>query len=158
MQNEDYSKLMNYALRLLSKRSYTVQGLTEKLEKRALKLKIKIELEQIINQILERLKQLNYLDDLNFCGRFLEERCRLRPRGRYLISQELRKKGISKEMLDEFWESEAGQAFDELPLALQLAKSRRQPLTRDKLYRYLASRGFSMETIRAVLDKTLNPY
>ena len=164
MTSQEYSKLMNYALRLLSKRSYTKQGLTEKLEKRA--HKTKIQNKGVIIEILERLTELKYINDLDFCERFFEERCRLRPRGKYLLSQELRKKGIPKETLEEFWGSERGRAFDENPLAQKLVVARLSRLDaelstyekREKLYRFLASRGFSVGTIRDVLDKTLNPY
>ncbi len=157
-----YSKLMDYALWLLSRRSYPEKALTDKLIARAPKLGKDVsesDQQKVIQLILERLKDLAYLDDLRYCERFVEERSKLKPRGRYGLRQELLRKGISKKTLDLFWESEAGQEFDELPLARRLLKKRApRAKNREQLYRFLASRGFSVSVIREALDKNPPPY
>ena len=163
-----YEKLMHYALGLLSKRAYTVQGLHDKLITHSKKFKeyLEEEREKVALEILERLKNLNYLNDLNFTERFIAERTRLKPRGRYGLTQELLKKGVAKTTLEEFWASEEGESFDELPLALELADKQiprlKKELTnhqkRQKIYQFLASRGFSVKTTRAVIDKRLTQY
>tara|TARA_B100000315_G_C14522925_1_gene562445 strand:+ start:332 stop:829 length:498 start_codon:yes stop_codon:yes gene_type:complete len=165
MEDAIYQKLMDYALRLLGRRSYTVHDISKKLLTRATKLK-NDEPEATIEAVIQRLIELKYLDDLRFCKYWVEERSRLRPRGRFLLTQELRRKGIPKELLEEFWEKGFESSFDEVPLALQLIekrlprlkKSKNEWETKQKLYGFLASRGFSVGAIKEALDKALKPY
>lgn len=163
-----YNKLMDYALWLLAKRAYTAYALQEKLVLRAEKFTkfSPEETNSTVNQVLTRLKELSYIDDLRFCARFVEERSRFRPRGRYGLTQELLKKGILKRTIDEFWESEEGKVFDETTLAKKLLEKRGLNTNLDfndyenkqKIYRFLAAKGFSVGTIRNVLDRTVPPY
>jgi regulatory protein len=157
---ELYEKLMHYSLGLLGRRAYTVKGLQDKLKIRVNRFSEAAEYhDQAILKVTERLSELKYLDDLSFAERFIAERTRLKPRGRYGLNQELRKKGISRDVLDKFWDSPAGQEFDELPLASELLEKRSSRLkTRQKMYQFLASRGFSVSTVRSVLDKKQIPY
>lgn len=164
MDEELYSKLMDAALQLLSRRTYTVHQISERLMARLKKWR-KSDQTDVIDKVIERLIELKYLDDQRFCEQWVEERSRLRPRGKYLLSQELRRKGIEKELLEGFWESEKGTTFDELPLALELIERKLPRLKKyenwelkQRLYRFLASRGFSLNVIREALDKALKPY
>src|SRR3989304_6331684 len=45
-------------------------------------------------EIISRLKRLNYLDDEAFAKQFIESRSRTRPRSRGLLELELKRKGI----------------------------------------------------------------
>lgn len=168
--------LTEYALRLLSRRSYTTYEMEKKLRQRLKRLfnpgegiKTGVEGTELgqdpVPSILSRLQELGYLNDLQFCERWVEERCRLRPRGRYLLTQELRKKGIPKEILEAYWENreQSNNTLDEAPLASRLIEKRKPLLekryepyqVKQKLSFYLASRGFSPETIHRVLDKII---
>lgn len=160
-----YNKLMDYGLWLLAKRAYTVYALEQKLIIRAQKLAGPSSEETnlpIISRIIERFKELSYIDDLRFCTRFVEERSRLRPRGRYGLTQELLKKGVFKKTIDEFWESEQGRIFDEIVLAKRLLEKRGSNADvnfndyskKQKIYRFLASKGFSVHTIHNILRST----
>jgi len=156
--------LTEYALRLLSRRSYTMHEMRKKLQQRLKRFSNLGEGEKLAS-ILSRLQELGYLNDSQFCERWVEERCRLRPRGRYLLTQELRKKGIPKEILNSYWENreQSNNILDELPLASRLIEKKRSLLEKryepyqikQKLSFYLASRGFSPGTIHRALDKVL---
>lgn len=176
--NPKYAILLTeYSLRLLSRRSYTMHEMRKKLQQRFKRLfnpgeGIKPGVEEgaemqgrdPVPSILSRLQELGYLNDLQFCERWVEERCRLRPRGKYALTQELRRKGISKEILNSYWENreKSNNMLDELPLASRLIEKRRALLEKryepyqikQKLSFYLASRGFSPETIRQALKPT----
>ena len=68
-----YEKLMHYSLGLLSKRAYTVQGIEDKLIIKARKFRDSSEEDagEIIAKVIVRLKELSYLDDLNYAKRFV---------------------------------------------------------------------------------------
>jgi regulatory protein len=166
--SEDASSLKDYALGLLSQRSYTCAGIREKLEGRARKRRLSVE---SIPEIIERLVELRLLDDLKYCRMWVEERSRMRPRGKFMLDQELRKKGIPKDLLEQFW-TDYGE-IDEVALALRIYEKKRERVTgeprkvREKLYRHLASKGFNHRVIQEViassakdspLDKAQIPY
>lgn len=150
--SEDAASLKDYALGLLSQRSYTCAGIREKLEKRARKLRLSTE---VIPEIIERLVELRLLDDLKYCRMWVEERSRMRPRGKFMLNQELRKKGISKDLLDQFWTNYGD--IDEVALATRIYEKKRARVAgepckvREKLYRHLASKGFNHSVIQEVL-------
>lgn len=176
---------MDVALRLLTRRAYPVAKLREKLMERnggkgrprRGKYVAHSDAPDVdgfsvaVERILQRLQDLRYLDDLRYCERWVEERSRLKPRGKHLLTQELRHKGISKEVIEQLWEGEIGRNFDEdaVELAEQVAQKKYRQLEgkldgkngekyqgrelKNRLFRHLASRGFSYETIGKVVER-----
>jgi regulatory protein len=53
-----------------------------------------------LTRILERLKELNYLNDTSFAKFWVENRMAFSPRGRNLLKQELLQKRVSREIID----------------------------------------------------------
>jgi regulatory protein len=108
----------------------------------------------IIDQVIERFRELGYLDDADFARRWIQTREQLAPRGTRLLKQELRQKGIDADLADE---ALADADLDELETATRIAE-RRLPkmngLDRDtqrrRLAGYLERRGFSHEIIRQI--------
>lgn len=170
---------MDVALRLLTRRAYPVAKLREKLMERnggkgrprRGKYVAHSDAPDVdgfsvaVERILQRLQDLRYLDDLRYCERWVEERSRLKPRGKRLLTQELRHKGITKEVIEQFWEGEMGRNFgeDEVELAEREAQKKHGLLERkhegrelkNRLFRHLMSRGFSYETIGKVVGRLL---
>jgi SOS response regulatory protein OraA/RecX len=166
--------LMEYALRLLGRRAYTVHQLEDKLRKRARVNESTEEStkasydgapmsnpsEGMVVAVLEQLNAWGYLDDLRYCKAWVEERCRLKPRGKYALDQELRLKGVPDSTRKLFWATEYGEAFDERQLVekmLQqklprLQRSRKESSVRQSCYRLLVARGFSHDVVRTVID------
>lgn len=106
-----------------------------------------------------KLEDWRYLDDADFARRWVENRVTQKPRGRRLLEQELRVKGIdvetSRQVIDDVSPDESAQALD-----LALAKRRAYandapPVARRKLGAYLARRGYGFEVIRPILDRVL---
>lgn len=150
--------LKAYALGLLSQRAYTCAGLREKMTRWVGKKSSHGDLPpEEVDFLIARFVELGLLNDADFCRRWVEERARMRPRGQFLLTQELRSKGIPKEVLSQFWE-EYGE-LDEMELAMRVLEKKRSHLmgepgkVREKLYRHLASKGFSPGVIRELLDK-----
>lgn len=118
-----------------------------------------------IQPVLDRLKQHNYLNDLEFARWWIEQRSlSSKPRGDRLIRLELRQKGISEEVIKEVLEAAKVESAnqdgeDETPLQKlikkQWLKYKSLPLfeAKNKLIRYLLSRGFDYQEIKATLSK-----
>jgi regulatory protein len=112
-----------------------------------------------IEHAIARLHEWRYLDDADFARRWVENRTAHRPRGKRLLQQELRHKGIDGET--------ARDAIDEADLdetgAAEALARRRLPAyagddaasIRRRLGAYLARRGYGYDVIRIALDRAL---
>lgn len=111
---------------------------------------------ELVDRILERLRALGLIDDAAFARFWIENRERNSPRGARLIKAELRQKGLANEVIAEGLEEgvdEAGGARDvALRQAKRFAKLDRQQF-RQKLWAYLARRGFDYEAIGPVVEQ-----
>ncbi len=109
----------------------------------------------VIEQVLDRLIGLGYVDDLAFARYWVENREEFRPKGPLALRQELREKGISKALIDQALSdvdfTESAYRAVQPRLAAWGALDRRA--LKQKVYEYLARRGFGAETIRDVIDR-----
>jgi regulatory protein len=112
-----------------------------------------------IDAALEKLASHGYLNDERFAELWIENRLAHRPRGKRMLEQELRQKGIDREIVQE---TVAGMEIDDRAAALDLANKRLKsvqnlPLDerKKKLTGILARRGFDYGTIRATLEAVL---
>lgn len=150
----EYEKLLAYSFRLLAKKRYTTSEISQKMSRFLSKKAIADE--NLVFKVLKRLDELNYLDDAQYAKDYCSGRANLRPSGKALIKRELKMKGISSEIIDEVLD---GAGFDEFELAKEafLRKSRQwrnvdPKKLREKAFRFLASRGFSPDTIYKVVN------
>lgn len=115
--------------------------------------------QEAIDHAISRLRDWRYLDDEDFARRWVENRSAHRPRGRRLLQQELRQKGIDSETVrDVIDESD----LDEVAAATALARQRvpsyrgQDPLTvRRRIGGYLARRGYGFDVVRTALNTAL---
>jgi len=141
----DYQILIEYALKLVSRKRYTQKEIEKKLKGKVFATGDDIE------KVIARLKEYKYLNDDEYAKDFIENRARFSPRGKRLMAFELRKKGVSKEIANKaISESE----IDELDLAKQILKRRQRVLNKlpeqkrkEKIFMILASKGFNFDTI-----------
>jgi regulatory protein len=110
--------------------------------------------DDVIDLVLERLRQADLVDDLAFARYWIDNRLRFRPRGRWALEQELRQKRIDTKVIEK-----ALIGFDEelaLKKAVQRHARRLQHLSsekfRERLIQRLARRGFSYGDIRDALE------
>lgn len=109
-----------------------------------------------IDAAVARCVELGYLDDRSFALAYVRDRLKLKPRGRRVLTAELRRKGVAQEDAEAAIEKAFREAeFGEAELAQQLAQKRfnslsdlAQPVARRRLTAYLARRGFSPAIIR----------
>lgn len=132
---------LQYALRLLTYRPRSQAEVRQRLEQRGWS-------EKIIEETLERLRQDGLLNDAAFAHSWVENRYTFRPRGRRLLIQELRQKGLDEQTIQD-----ALGDMDEEEAAYTAARTRAQRLKGleprlfyRRLTAYLVRRGFSYET------------
>jgi regulatory protein len=145
--DEAAEKAKAAALNLLSRRAYTRREILEKLTEREFDA-------SGIQSALADLERLSLVDDRQFARRFAEERIRLRPCGRRLLAQDLKRRGVPVAIVDEVLEDSFEQ-LDSIDMAYNLLKSRigrYRGLDRDKaisrMYGFLGRRGFEGATAR----------
>src|SRR5690554_5587966 len=105
--------LKNRALRLLTFRDLTCEQLRHKLVQEGFCL-------EDIENVIEWLVDLRYLDDRRTAQLWVEYRNRWRPMGIYGLKYELQHQGVSKEIIDEVVNSPE----EDYNLAFQLARKR----------------------------------
>jgi regulatory protein len=114
---------------------------------------------ETVDTAVGRLTARGYLDDAAFARWWAENRAQFRPRGPHLLRQELRKKGLASETIDETLTTQA-ETIDTDAQALALARGKLRSLHKnglepDVIYRRLSGllgrRGYGYDTIRTVL-------
>jgi regulatory protein len=147
---ETTQQLYMSAQRALMRRAYSIHEMKSHLERRA-------EHEEMIPDIIARLRELNYLDDAKFALNYASQHAKLRRQGRFRIQRDLRAKGVPDRYIDAALDSVFAETDE---AALVRARIKRKlahlpgPLEQNKiasLYRNLLGAGFSSEIIRAEL-------
>ncbi len=106
-----------------------------------------------IEAVVNALSEVNLIDDSAFTQYWLENRAQFRPKGKRVLSRELRQKGVSSQLIDETLE-----AYDEEEAARRVLTEQARRLTnlppdvfRRRLIERMARRGFSYDLIQELL-------
>lgn len=139
----EFGLLLNFALNYLSFRPRSEWETRFHLHR-------KTKDEKLIDGVIEKLKKINQINDESFAKWFIEQRNTFRPKSDRIMKHELKSKGISDEIIKRTLENDETSEFEK---AYRLIK---KPMEREKLIRFLGSRGFSWDTIEEVLAKLKN--
>lgn len=145
-------QIRDAAFRLLARRLHSSHELKLKLVKKKYD-------KSIIDNVIQSLKEQNYLDDDQFAKLLVEEKSVKKKFGRNKIKAELYKKGINKSIID----SVLNNQDDELNYnnAIFLAKKKLKLLNdkntdkrklKEKLFSFLLSKGYDSELIMKVIN------
>lgn len=112
----------------------------------------------LVEQVVERLIEMGYLDDAEFARAWVESRDRARPRGENALRRELALKGIERETVATVLEQRAASAGADRAAADRLLERKRSALEREpdparrrqRAYALLARNGFDPEVCREV--------
>ncbi len=113
---------------------------------------------EIIDAALAELEHQGLLDDRRFAALWVENRTAFSPRSARVLEQELRRKGVNREVIDQtFAGAEMG---DEAGLALDAGRKRLRSMFaldeetfRRRMAGYLTRRGFDYRATRAAVDQ-----
>lgn len=109
----------------------------------------------LAERVVERLRELRLIDDAAFARFWIENRERFSPRGARALKAELRQKGLASEVIATEVEEGVDEAAGAHAAALRQARrfARLDPATfRQKLFAYLARRGFDYEVIGPAVE------
>lgn len=108
---------------------------------------------EIVEEVIEKLREYNYLNDAQFAKSFAASQIRQKPVGKRVLKQKLAQKKLDKETIEEALEK----ALEETPEAeiIERAIEKRlrlkgRPATREdakKFYDYLLRQGFSYDLV-----------
>jgi regulatory protein len=149
--NEQLQKAKDAAYKYLSYRARSVKEVRDKLVQKEFA-------EEIIEQVVDDLQRQKLLNDREFARRFVEARLG-RANGSRKLAQELRRKGIETEIIDEVLGEFAATLDSEERAVGLLGKQawRYRGLERDKAKRrmlgFLARRGYDAQMARSAVDK-----
>ena len=137
------------AMHLLEKQDRSEKNLRDKLKEGGYT-------EEVIDVAIDYINSFGYLDDARMAAshvRFYQD-----SRSKQRLRQDLMNKGVSSEVIDRVLEEEYTASEDDLIKKLLEKKHYdRETATyedRGKIYRFLASKGFSSESINRVLKET----
>ena len=105
----------------------------------------------LADQILSKLSDLGFIDDLAFAEAWVANRHLLRPTSRRKLQQELRAKRVANEIIEQVLRND--EVSDQEELRSLVSRKRRQTRYQDdtRLMQYLARQGFSYEDIKSAL-------
>jgi regulatory protein len=148
-ETDDYKRLLSISLKLLSIRPRSQKEIETYLNK-------KTQDRNLINQVVDRLKSAKFLDDAKFAQWVIESRSRTRPRGKRLLIQELKSKGVDVS-------AEDFSGVNEIDLACKALQKKAKSWSylsandyRLKAISYLRLRGFSWDAIEKAIKKGYN--
>lgn len=139
------------AMNLLTKRTYTTYQLADK-------LRIGGYSEDIIADAIAYVASFGYINDEQYARDFIEYN--MEQKSKIRIFNDLQKKSISKDIIQEAWELTVGDSSKKLEIEqiiklLQKKKFSAETVDyaeKQKIMAFLYRKGFSMETIRNVLS------
>ncbi|MEA3406970.1 MAG: RecX family transcriptional regulator [Chloroflexota bacterium] len=112
--------------------------------------------ERTTDDVLQRLSKADLVDDVEFARFWIENRKRHRPRGPWALRDELRRKGVSRDIIESVLEDED---LEQEKGAMRVAEKKLRRLRgldegtfRRRMWGYLKRRGFSYEVCRQVTD------
>ena len=139
---------MAAALRLVAFRPRGENEMRQALTRRAIPAGLR-------DEVVSRLRELGLIDDRSFAASFVQSRDGSSPRSRRLLAQELRQKGVSREIA-----SESTVAIDDADAAYRAAERRAGAIRtlryqdfERRLGSFLLRRGFSYETTRSTVRR-----
>ena len=110
------------------------------------------------NDLFNRLKHLDLLNDNKFAQWWVEQRMEFSPRGKRALIAELRQKGINRDLIIQLVNESISQGYEEKTARKLLQKKkykweRLQKLeAKKKMSEFLARKGFGWEVIKNAID------
>lgn len=148
LSSDQIEMAMQRAYRFLSYRPRSEQELRQNLNKHQVG-------ENVIDQVVQRLKNDLLINDEDFARQWVENRNEFRPRGRRLLRYELHHKGVADQVIDHTL-----QQLNEEQLAQTAARKQARKYRglqwvdfRRKMSAFLARRGFNYEVISSTIPQ-----
>jgi len=149
-KEEVIAKAFNAAIFFLRTRERSKKEINDK-------LKTKEYSSSIIEKVLEKLERLDLVNDKRFAEMFVRDRMKLKPKGKKILSLELKQKGVDNNIIEEVFQDLIGidEEFKMAKKVLEKAENKYSGLEEkkkeDKIIKYLMSKGFSYSMVERLL-------
>jgi regulatory protein len=147
MSGKLYEKTMERAFNLLSYKPRSIEELRGRL------LEKDWADEEIVDQVIARLRELGYLDDEQFAANYATSRLTVKPLGRTRLRRDLQRRKLSNQTVEHALDEAYSEQSEEELIGRALDKRLRlkgAPKTREetkKLFDYLIRRGFNYDLV-----------
>jgi regulatory protein len=154
---EERNRAEQYALRYLGFRPRTKQEMITYLTAKGFDAK---DCQDVVDQLLKR----GYLNDELYAEQWISERKRLKPRGRYLLKQELLHKGIEEPVVEDVSARTLSDSEEKEMILLLIEKKfsnhkfANSYAMKKKIIPYLQRKGFPLDTILSVIYSIQRQY
>ena len=114
----------------------------------------------VASEVVERLREEGWVDDVRFARAFLRHRARSKPAAVHYLRAELQKRGCDGATVSAAMDEVAEELeLNDFALAVVAAESRRGAESRDfdRMLRFLARRGFSLDVARRAATEVGTP-
>jgi regulatory protein len=143
----EFQEALNCSYKFLSARPRTEKEIIDKLKSKKYNNKI-------INEVVDNLKKINYINDYEFCLNWINYRLKLKPIGKKRLIWELKNKGVSYDLavktVEELISNEKEERITRDLFEKHLLKYKTKSNGINKLKKFLLRRGFSLEIIEKI--------
>jgi regulatory protein len=146
---DELGKAVEKALAFLTSRPRSIREVRDRLKEKEVP-------PDTIEAVMQRLEGWGYIGDEGFARYWIENRTANQPRGKRLLRQELWRKGVERETVDQILDDVE---INEDGAALELARKRLRQLRaldeqtqRRRLAAFLQRRGYDWPTVKRALD------
>lgn len=148
-----YRHLIELAIRYVSFRPRSEKEIRIYLQEKIVKLDTESPL--VLEKVIERLRELAYVDDEKFADWWIDQRTAHRQKGALFIAHELAQKGVQREIYEEKLASGNELEKARAIIAKKATQLEQLPfmVQKKKIYSMLGTRGFSGEIIGRVIDE-----
>jgi regulatory protein len=159
MDTEFYERLLNASFHFVSFRPRSEMEIRAYLAKKAKKYSTNNN--AVIARVIERLRELDYINDEKFAKYLIAGRQGHAPKGQRVIRQELLQKGVDKVLIESIFSEyrDDADAISQTDLAKKAIQKKIKtwsiypdPVKKKKCYEFLFRRGFDAQTISSVID------
>ncbi|MGB9883099.1 MAG: regulatory protein RecX [Microgenomates group bacterium] len=151
---KDISFLLNKAYFYLKFRPRTEKELRQYLEKKIIKTNFS---QEDIEAVIEKLKEQDLINDKKFIDLYVKDRVALKPKGIRVLKQELMVKGISPQLIDEYFSQNQ---INEKELIKKILEKKLDRLKNvdyqkkyEKLLSFLIRRGFDFQVAKKAIEE-----
>ena len=137
---EEFDKLKTKVLKYIMFKKRTEQEIRQK---------FKIEDSELLDEVIEELKEIGYINDKNYIERAVKEFKNLKNMSIKEIEYKLLTKGLKKELIDDYiYDNKENLIEYEINSAKNIFIKKENLLTEEEIIGYLKKKGYLDETIK----------
>lgn len=109
---------------------------------------------EVIEEIVNRLNQSGYIDDLAFAKSWINSRRMLKSSSKRKLRMELKQKRLGEEVINQALVEDETNEVDVLKDLIEKKRSQTRYQDQQKLMQYLSRQGFKYDDIKSLLENT----